>query len=169
MCTMWMSGVHRGQKSITSLGARAVWILEVEPRSFAKQQVFLNIELSLQSLILWFKIMYGVVLFKKYTFACWTHCQSVFIFTDMYHHAQFNEFTFYFLFCVYGCFACMCLCTMCMQYPQRPEEDIRSHGTEVKDNCQLPCGCWELNPGPLQEQPVLLTTEPSLQPPAFMF
>ena len=67
MCTMWMSGVHRGQKSITSLGAGAVWILEVEPRSFAKQQVFLNIELSLQSLILWFKIMYGVVLFKKYT------------------------------------------------------------------------------------------------------
>ena len=62
-----MSGVHRGQKSITSLGARAVWILEVEPRSFAKQQVFLNIELFLQSLILWFKIMYGVVLFKKYT------------------------------------------------------------------------------------------------------
>ena len=62
-----MSGVHRGQKSITSLGAGAVWILEVEPRSFAKQQVFLNIELSLQSLILWFKIMYGVVLFKKYT------------------------------------------------------------------------------------------------------
>ena len=62
-----MSGVHRGQKSITSLGARAVWILEVEPRSFAKQQVFLNIELSLQSLILWFKIMYAVALFKKYT------------------------------------------------------------------------------------------------------
>ena len=24
------------------------------------------------------------------------------------------------------------------------------------------CGCWELNPGPLEEQPVLLTTEPSL-------
>lgn len=62
-----MSGVHRGQKSVTSLGAGALWILEVEPRSFAKQQMFLNIELSLQSLILWFKIMYGVVLFKKYT------------------------------------------------------------------------------------------------------
>ena len=58
---------QRSEESITSLGAGAVWILEVEPRSFAKQQVFLNIELSLQSLILWFKIMYGVVLFKKYT------------------------------------------------------------------------------------------------------
>jgi hypothetical protein len=26
------------------------------------------------------------------------------------------------------------------------------------------CGCWELNLGPLQEQQVLLTTEPSLHP-----
>jgi len=29
----------------------------------------------------------------------------------------------------------------------------------------MSCGCWELNPGPLEEQPVLITTEPSLQPP----
>ena len=28
-----------------------------------------------------------------------------------------------------------------------------------------PCGCWELNLGPLGEQPVLLTTEPSLTNP----
>ena len=27
-----------------------------------------------------------------------------------------------------------------------------------------PCGCYELNSGPLVEQPVLLTLEPSLQP-----
>ena len=26
-----------------------------------------------------------------------------------------------------------------------------------------PCSCWELNSGPLEEQPVLLTSEPSLQ------
>jgi hypothetical protein len=32
------------------------------------------------------------------------------------------------------------------------------------DDCEPPCGCWELNSGPLQEQPVFLTTEPSLQP-----
>ena len=30
--------------------------------------------------------------------------------------------------------------------------------------CELPCGCWDLNSGPLEEQSVLLTTEPSLQP-----
>jgi hypothetical protein len=26
------------------------------------------------------------------------------------------------------------------------------------------CGCWELNSGPLEEQSLLLTSEPSLQP-----
>ena len=30
------------------------------------------------------------------------------------------------------------------------------------NSCELPCGCWESNPGPLEEQPVFLTVEPSL-------
>ena len=34
----------------------------------------------------------------------------------------------------------------------------------VTDSCEPPCGCWDLNSGPLEEQSVLLTTEPSLQP-----
>ena len=34
----------------------------------------------------------------------------------------------------------------------------------IPDGCEPPCGCWELNSGPLEEQPVLLTAEPSLQP-----
>ena len=29
----------------------------------------------------------------------------------------------------------------------------------VTDTCELLCGCWELNSCPLEEQPVLLTTE----------
>jgi hypothetical protein len=33
----------------------------------------------------------------------------------------------------------------------------------IADGCQPPCGCWELNSGPLEEQSVLLTNEPSLQ------
>ena len=37
-------------------------------------------------------------------------------------------------------------------------------GTRVKDSCEPPCGCWELNLCPLEEQPVLLTAEPSLPP-----
>jgi hypothetical protein len=32
----------------------------------------------------------------------------------------------------------------------------------VTDGCEPPCGCWDLNSGPLEEQPVLLTAEPSL-------
>ncbi|ERE77129.1 putative protein RIC1 like protein [Cricetulus griseus] len=39
------------------------------------------------------------------------------------------------------------------QYPV-----IRFPGTGITNSCELYCGCWELNPGPLEEQPVLLTT-----------
>jgi hypothetical protein len=34
----------------------------------------------------------------------------------------------------------------------------------IADGCEPPCGFWELNSGPLEEQSVLLTAEPSLQP-----
>jgi hypothetical protein len=34
----------------------------------------------------------------------------------------------------------------------------------IMDGCEPPCGCWDLNLGPSEEQSVLLTTEPSLQP-----
>ena len=34
----------------------------------------------------------------------------------------------------------------------------------IIDGCEPPSGCWELNSGPLEEQPVPLTSEPSLQP-----
>ena len=33
---------------------------------------------------------------------------------------------------------------------------------ELLDGCEMPCGCLELNQGPLEEKPVLLTTEPFL-------
>jgi len=33
----------------------------------------------------------------------------------------------------------------------------------ITDACEPPCGCWELNSGPLEEQSVLSTAEPSLQ------
>ena len=43
-------------------------------------------------------------------------------------------------------------------------EGVRFPRTGVTDRCKLQWGCWELNPGPLQEQSVLLTTEPSPSP-----
>jgi hypothetical protein len=42
-------------------------------------------------------------------------------------------------------------------------EGIRFRGTGVKDSCEVPCRCWELNPGPLEKLPVLLSAEPPLQ------
>lgn len=44
------------------------------------------------------------------------------------------------------------------------EKVIISLGTGVTDACKLPNGFRESNPGPLEEEPVLLSTEPSLQP-----
>jgi hypothetical protein len=32
------------------------------------------------------------------------------------------------------------------------------------DGYEPPCGCWDLNSGPSEEQSVFLTAEPSLQP-----
>ena len=46
----------------------------------------------------------------------------------------------------------------CLQTHQKRALDPFTNG------CEPPCGCWELNSGHLEEQSVLLITEPSLQP-----
>jgi hypothetical protein len=40
----------------------------------------------------------------------------------------------------------------------------RGHLIPITDGYKPPCGCWDLNSGPLEEQSVLVTTKPSLQP-----
>lgn len=55
--------------------------------------------------------------------------------------------------CVLACCLHICLCV-----------GVGSPGTKVTSRCEVPFGCWKLNPGPLEEQPVLLTAKPSLQP-----
>lgn len=47
----------------------------------------------------------------------------------------------------------------------RSEAGVRCPGNGVMDDCELPCGCWESNPGLLQEQQMFLTAEPLLQSP----
>jgi hypothetical protein len=37
----------------------------------------------------------------------------------------------------------------------------------IMDGCKPPCGCWDLNSGPSEEQSVFFTSEPSLQPHGF--
>ena len=39
----------------------------------------------------------------------------------------------------------------------------------VTDGYEPPCGCWDLNSGPSEEQSVLLTPESSLQPDICIF
>lgn len=66
------------------------------------------------------------------------------------------------LFYVYGCFTCAYFyaCSVC-----RSQKRVSySPKTGVTDSCKQPCGSWELNVGPLEEQPMLLTAEPSLKP-----
>jgi hypothetical protein len=44
---------------------------------------------------------------------------------------------------------------------------LRTHqraSDPITDGCEPPCGCWELNSGPLKEQSGLLPADPSLQP-----
>lgn len=48
------------------------------------------------------------------------------------------------------------------RYPWRPEESITSPVAGITGGFELPdVGCWELNSGPVGEQQVPLTTEPS--------
>ena len=49
-------------------------------------------------------------------------------------------------------------CSSCLQTHQKRSSN------PVKDGCESPCDCWELNSVPLEEQLVLLTAELSLQP-----
>jgi hypothetical protein len=51
----------------------------------------------------------------------------------------------------------------CLQTHQKRAMD------PITDGCEPPCGCWDLNSGPLEEQPVLLAAEPSLQSRIFWF
>lgn len=60
----------------------------------------------------------------------------------------------------------VCKCTTpmlcaCRGY-KRLQDGDESFGTGVINGYELLCGHWELNPDSLQEQQVLLTTEPSL-------
>jgi hypothetical protein len=48
--------------------------------------------------------------------------------------------------------------TSCLQTLQKRASNL------IMGSHEPPCGCWDLNSEPLEEQSVLLTAEPSLQP-----
>jgi hypothetical protein len=53
----------------------------------------------------------------------------------------------------------VCLCTTCMQCPQRSGEIVGSIGTGITGGCEQLCGHWTL--GPLEEQSFLVITASS--------
>jgi hypothetical protein len=55
-----------------------------------------------------------------------------------------------------GVCVCVCVCCVCGAFRgQKRAMGIGGHRSGVMDGWQLPCGCLELNLGPLEEQPVL--------------
>lgn len=57
---------------------------------------------------------------------------------------------------------------VCVPYgylvPKEAKHGVRSPGTGVTYGCEKSHGYWKLNPDPLPEQQVFLTSEPSLYP-----
>ena len=62
------------------------------------------------------------------------------------------------LFYVYGCFACMHVCVPCAFSAHRSGKRASDTLGMKSEDCELSCGYWELNLGPLKNQPVLLVT-----------
>lgn len=69
---------------------------------------------------------------------------------------SFCSFLFYLiLFYMHWSFVCLYICVKV---------------SDLGDSSEQPYGCWDLNPGPLEEQSTLITPEPSsLQPLVFVF
>ena len=73
---------------------------------------------------------------------------------------RFSKDSYLFLFYVYGCFASVYVfapCACCASGGQKGASDCLELQTVLSHH-----GCWEFIPGPLEKQPVLLTTEPPL-------
>jgi hypothetical protein len=51
---------------------------------------------------------------------------------------------------------------MCVCATRHPEEGVRKPGTGVIENYKVSFKLWDSNLHPLEENPVLLTTEPPL-------
>lgn len=64
--------------------------------------------------------------------------------------------------CIWVSHLQVCICPTCSPYLQKAEEGIESSGTGVTDGAP-PCGAWEPNWGPKQEQPMFLNTESFLR------
>jgi hypothetical protein len=67
----------------------------------------------------------------------------------------FSVFEYFVYMYVYA--PCACL------VPERARRQHHISGTGATESCESLCRCWNVNLGPVEEQPVLLTTELALQ------
>ena len=83
-------------------------------------------------------------------------CQVLELKKGMYHH-PWTSFLKSYLFYTH---------THTHTHTQLLSSDIPEEGIKIPitDGCEPQCGCWELKSGLLEEQSVLLTAEPFLQP-----
>jgi hypothetical protein len=72
----------------------------------------------------------------------------------------FKIFVYFYFMCMSVLPVWMSVNQLCAWVEQGPEWDVWSAGTGVANGCELPCGCWESNPGLLEEHPVLLLAKP---------
>lgn len=72
-------------------------------------------------------------------------------------------FFFKCLFCYFMGIKCLhvCLCTTFMPAPLEARRRLLIPWNWSRDDCELPCKYWELNPDPFPKRQMLLTTEPS--------
>ena len=75
---------------------------------------------------------------------------QVIIMKYLFSNFKILEFCFFknkyiFSFYVYGCFACMYICALCVLSTQGGHNRASDPGTGVIDCWQMPCKCWESN------------------------
>lgn len=76
-------------------------------------------------------------------------------------YAQCKTFSFYIL--SIWVFYCMYVCAVCVLGEGTGQK--RTADALEKDSCEPRCASWTQNHGPVEKQPVLLSSESSLQPP----
>lgn len=69
----------------------------------------------------------------------------------------------FFILCIWLFYLNVSALWVCLE-PMRSEKSCRTPWTTVTDICKPACGWWDPYSGAMQEQQLLLTTEPSLQP-----
>ena len=90
-----------------------------------------------------------------------------------FYKSSYQDIKICFMSCFYFMYmhvlpTCLCMthtqCSRSIQNITGQEESVRSPGPGLADGWELPCGCWELNSGPLQVYQVFFITEPALRP-----